>query len=30
MTLELSDWLIIALYFIASAGCSMIYPRRSC
>ena len=29
MTLELSDWLIIALYFIASAGIALIYTRRS-
>jgi solute:Na+ symporter, SSS family len=29
MTLELSDWLIVALYFIASAGIALIYTRRS-
>ena len=25
MTLALSDWLILALYFIASAGIALIY-----
>jgi solute:Na+ symporter, SSS family len=29
MTLEFSDWLIVALYFIASAGIALIYTRRS-
>jgi SSS family solute:Na+ symporter len=29
MTLELSDWLIVALYFIASAGIALIYTRRA-
>jgi SSS family solute:Na+ symporter len=29
MTLELSDWIIIALYFVASAGIALIYTRRS-
>ena len=29
MTLELGDWIIIALYFIASAGIALIYTRRS-
>ena len=27
MTLELSDWLIVALYFVASAGIALIYTR---
>lgn len=29
MTLDFSDWIIIALYFIASAGIALIYTRRS-
>jgi SSS family transporter len=29
MTLELSDWLIVALYFLASAGIALIYTRRA-
>jgi SSS family solute:Na+ symporter len=29
MTLELSDWLIVALYFVASAGIALIYTKRS-
>jgi len=29
MTLELSDWVIVALYFAASAGIALIYTRRS-
>jgi SSS family solute:Na+ symporter len=29
MTLHLSDWLIVALYFIASAGIALIYTRRA-
>ncbi len=29
MTLEFSDWLIVALYFIASAGIALIYTRRA-
>jgi SSS family transporter len=29
MRLELSDWLIVALYFIASAGVALIYTRRA-
>ncbi|HEV7366968.1 MAG TPA: sodium:solute symporter family protein [Gemmatimonadales bacterium] len=29
MTLELSDWLIVGLYFIASAGIALIYTRRA-
>ena len=28
MTLEFSDWLIIALYFIASAAIALVYTRR--
>ena len=29
MTLEFSDWLIVGLYFIASAGIALIYTRRA-
>ena len=29
MTLQLSDWLIVALYFLASAGIALIYTRRA-
>jgi solute:Na+ symporter, SSS family len=29
MTLELSDWLIVGLYFIASAGIALVYTRRA-
>jgi Na+/proline symporter len=29
MTLELSDWLIVGLYFIISAGIALIYTRRA-
>ena len=29
MTLELSDWLIVALYFVASAGIALIYTRKA-
>lgn len=29
MTLEFSDWVILALYFVASAGIALIYTRRS-
>jgi solute:Na+ symporter, SSS family len=29
MTLELSDWLVVALYFIASAGIALLYTRRA-
>jgi len=29
MTLELSDWLIVALYFVASAGIALVYTKRS-
>ena len=29
MTLEFSDWLIVALYFVASAGIALIYTRRA-
>jgi SSS family solute:Na+ symporter len=29
MTLEFSDWLIVALYFIASAGIALIYTRKA-
>jgi SSS family solute:Na+ symporter len=29
MTLHLSDWLIVALYFVASAGIALIYTRRA-
>ena len=29
MTLALSDWLILALYFVASAGVALIYTRRA-
>jgi solute:Na+ symporter, SSS family len=29
MRLELSDWLIVALYFIASAGVALIYTRKA-
>jgi solute:Na+ symporter, SSS family len=29
MRLELSDWIIVALYFIASAGVALIYTRKA-
>ena len=29
MKVELSDWLIVALYFIASAGVALIYTRKA-
>lgn len=29
MTLELSDWLIVALYFVISAGIALIYTRKA-
>src|SRR3954469_24737032 len=29
MRLELSDWIIVALYFLASAGVALIYTRRA-
>ena len=29
MTLELSDWLIVALYFLASAAIALVYTRRA-
>src|SRR6476469_1730068 len=29
MMLELSDWIIVALYFIASAGVALIYTRKA-
>ena len=29
MTLEFSDWLIVALYFLASAAIALIYTRRA-
>jgi solute:Na+ symporter, SSS family len=29
MRLELSDWVIVALYFLASAGVALIYTRRA-
>ncbi len=29
MTLELSDWLIVALYFVASAAIGLVYTRKA-
>src|SRR3954468_13273918 len=29
MTLEISDWLVVALYFVISAGIALIYTRKA-
>jgi membrane protease YdiL (CAAX protease family) len=29
MTLALSDWLVVALYFVASAVFALMYTRRA-